>query len=137
MTERSVFFACKPGLDPVQVPNRSAHTRLPWVAQGYEIFAWVIETRGAQHWVVQKIEERDALYRFHGLDFYGGNVALNWASMTKAQVERRLWIQIREEQEMVRREKELEQEAMLLAYLRAKTEQKPGTSDPITDQPAA
>jgi hypothetical protein len=28
-------FAVKPGCDPVQLPNLSAHTALPWVARGY------------------------------------------------------------------------------------------------------
>lgn len=38
MNERSVFFACKPSMDPVQVSGKTAHTRLPWVAQGFEVF---------------------------------------------------------------------------------------------------
>lgn len=41
MTNRTFYFAVKPGCDPVQLPNLSAHTKLPWVARGYEFTsAW-------------------------------------------------------------------------------------------------
>lgn len=66
--------------------------------------------------MVQTVEERDALCRFHGLDFYVRNHVLNWAVMTRSKVERSIWRQIHwEEKEEVAG---LEQ---ALAALRAKT----------------
>lgn len=36
MTQKTFHFAVKPGHDPVQLPNLSAHSTMPWVARGYE-----------------------------------------------------------------------------------------------------
>lgn len=57
---RAFFFACKPGCEPVQVSGKTAHVRLPWVAQGYEVFEW--------HWfeehrtALMLIDEQARLY---------------------------------------------------------------------------
>ena len=38
MTDTQIFhFAVKPGRHPVRLPSLSAHDRLPWVADGYDV----------------------------------------------------------------------------------------------------
>lgn len=41
MINRTFHFAIKPGEEPVQLPNLSAHSKMPWVARGYEVFKFV------------------------------------------------------------------------------------------------
>jgi hypothetical protein len=51
MSDRTFHFAVKPGCDPVQLPNLSAHSKLPWVARGYEFstFTGAFDIRGQGH----------------------------------------------------------------------------------------
>ncbi len=63
---RSFFFACKPGCDPVHLETLSAHARLPWVAQGYEVFEW--RWLEDQRWVGMLKPEIDRLYAFCGVE---------------------------------------------------------------------
>lgn len=63
MTDRrSFFFAVKPGAEPVQVSGKTAHARLPWVAQGYEVFEWVWVD--GVHWAAMLRPELDRLCEF-------------------------------------------------------------------------
>lgn len=99
--DRIFYFACKPGCDPVQVSGKTAHARLPWVAQGYEVFEW--------HWNVQYganetlITEVERLY-----DFCGDRQAPPYpASLLGMELRRKVSV-----------------------LIRAKTEQKPGNPTP-------
>lgn len=40
---RTFHFAVKPGEEPVQLTNLSAHSTLPWVARGYEFFSIICD----------------------------------------------------------------------------------------------
>ena len=95
MTEHRVFFfAVKPSHEPVQVPNRSAHTRLPWVAQGYEVFEfhWNLKFRATE----MLITEVERLY-----DFCGDRQAPPYAaSLLGMEVRRKVSALIRAQQEV-------------------------------------
>lgn len=63
---RAFFFACKPGCEPVQVYGKTAHARLPLVAQGYEVFEWFWVD--GVHWAAMGLVELDRLRAFCGAD---------------------------------------------------------------------